>query len=105
VRSRDVLEPQDFFKLAEGIELALVRFESTSNHALLRIYRSGAHGNAFRPSSPTYSTHPLDGHNTLLTEDEDEHVFLVYLYAYGFTMAFYGLSHSRKFHLHFARVR
>lgn len=89
--SRDLMEPQDFIELAEAIERALVRFESTSNHAVLRIYRKGAQQpgtSNFRGTSPDMQSSVTGSHlsqnaigvdNGLLTEDENEHVFLVYL--------------------------
>ncbi|KAJ2918023.1 hypothetical protein MD484_g2384, partial [Candolleomyces efflorescens] len=86
-RARDILQPQDFIEMAEGIEAALVRFESTSNHALLRIYRKGA--NASSPVSPISGMRAGtsqwvlddDDDNSLLT-DESEHVFLVYFFIF-----------------------
>ncbi|RXW25613.1 hypothetical protein EST38_g244 [Candolleomyces aberdarensis] len=72
LRARDILQPQDFIEMAEGIEAALIRFESTSNHALLRIYRKGA------SSSQSWKG---DDDNSLLT-DESEHVFLVYFFIF-----------------------
>lgn len=81
LRARDILQPQDFIEMAEGIEAALVRFESTSNHALLRIYKKGANASS-RGVSPVEMSasrsRSWDGDNSLLT-DEGEHVFLVYL--------------------------
>jgi hypothetical protein len=32
------MQPQEFSELVDNIEAALVRFESTSNHAVLRVY-------------------------------------------------------------------
>ncbi|KAJ3519837.1 hypothetical protein NMY22_g13018 [Coprinellus aureogranulatus] len=94
LRSRDIMEPQDFIELAEGIERALVRFESTSNHALLRIYRKGSQHPAasnFRGKSPdlsisvtesNFSRSQSGGDNSLLTDDENDHVFLVYFFIF-----------------------
>lgn len=71
--------------MAEAIEAALVRFESTSNHALLRIYRKGANASS-RTVSPISgvragsSQWELDDDNNNLLTDEGEHVFLVYLW-------------------------
>ncbi|KAJ2931494.1 hypothetical protein H1R20_g5603, partial [Candolleomyces eurysporus] len=85
LRARDILQPQDFIEMAEGIEAALLRFESTSNHALLRIYRKGA--SASSPVSPVgmlagnSETWQRDDDNNLLT-DESEHVFLVYFFIF-----------------------
>lgn len=66
-------------ELVDGIEASLLRFESTSNHALLRIYRK-----SHAPSIA--SGHQGDRRSTLsalddalVSEPENEHVFLVYL--------------------------
>jgi hypothetical protein len=50
--------------LANGIQRALYEFDSTSNHALLRLYRGvdGSHADEF------------------LSGSDSEHIFLVYLY-------------------------
>ncbi|KAF6761178.1 hypothetical protein DFP72DRAFT_880344 [Ephemerocybe angulata] len=87
LRPSDIMQPQDFIELAEGIERALVRFESTSNHALLRLYRKGAHLPGLSPGdlrgSFTSSYFKQgDAENTILTEDENEHVFLVYFFIF-----------------------
>lgn len=87
LRPSDIMQPQDFIELAEGIERALVRFESTSNHALLRLYRKGAQLPGLSPGdlrgSFTSSYFKQgDAENTILTEDENEHVFLVYFFIF-----------------------
>ncbi|KAJ7762513.1 Fusaric acid resistance protein-like-domain-containing protein [Mycena metata] len=75
---RPAFEQHEFLELVDGIEQALVRFESTSNHALLRLYRrsvvSEFHSD-LRDS--TYS----EEHNELLNAD-NEHVFLVYFFIF-----------------------
>ncbi|TFK20952.1 hypothetical protein FA15DRAFT_672991 [Coprinopsis marcescibilis] len=75
VQPHDIMQPEDFIEMAEGIERALFAFESTSNHALLRLYRRGAH-----PISRENGS--WDSENKLLTEDENEHVFLVYFFIF-----------------------
>ena len=65
-----MMQPQDFNHIIEGIERALVTFESSSNHAVLRLYRQSNF--AFK------STH--SSAEDLLAESEHEHIFLVYLF-------------------------
>lgn len=60
-----MMQPQDFHQIIHGIERALFTFESTSNHAVLRLYRR--------------SNFASESDNALLTESEHEHIFLVYL--------------------------
>lgn len=67
-----MMQPQDFHKIIDGIDRALFTFESTSNQALLRLYRRSNF-------SSDSSTHSSSGDNPLLTESEHEHIFLVYL--------------------------
>lgn len=75
--------------LVEGLERALMRFESTSNHAVLRLYRKSdlisasvtAQGEAFMSASS--SSWKTDGEKekegNIFTQGDNEHVFLVYL--------------------------
>jgi hypothetical protein len=72
---RNVFEQHEFLELVDGIERALVRFESTSNNAVLRLYRRSA-----------ASELPTDLQDSIYTEDtevlssaDNENVFLVYL--------------------------
>ncbi|KAJ6507413.1 Fusaric acid resistance protein-like-domain-containing protein [Mycena vitilis] len=67
---RHVFEQHEFLELVDGIERALVRFESTSNHAVLRLYRRSA-----------ASEVPDDENTEALTAD-NEHVFLVYFFIF-----------------------
>lgn len=71
-----MMRPQDFHQIMEGIERALFTFESTSNHAVLRLYRRSN----FASKSMEKSTHSSLEDNTLLAESEHEHIFLVYLF-------------------------
>ncbi|KAG6899313.1 hypothetical protein C0993_011283 [Termitomyces sp. T159_Od127] len=79
----------DFLRLVDTIEGALVRFESTSNHALLRWYRRNdgpPTGSSPRPRSVSSflessisSSRGEDLDNTMFSDNEQ--IFLVYLYA------------------------
>jgi len=72
---RDDLDLQEFDQLLEDIERALFTFDSTSNHAVVRLYS--------RRISSSDSFHSLEsslGDNLLLTSGtEHENVFLAYL--------------------------
>ncbi|KAJ6594590.1 Fusaric acid resistance protein-like-domain-containing protein [Mycena capillaripes] len=75
---RNVFEQHEFLELVDGIERALVRFESTSNHAVLRLYRRSA-----------ASELPADLRDSIYTENseilsgsENENVFLVYFFIF-----------------------
>ncbi|EKM80929.1 hypothetical protein AGABI1DRAFT_56115 [Agaricus bisporus var. burnettii JB137-S8] len=85
--TRDSSRPPEFVELAEGIEKALGRFESTSNHALLRLYKRSDLPDltsASFASSSQHSSHTprVDERNILLTQHENEHVFLVYFFIF-----------------------
>jgi hypothetical protein len=74
MRSHKVpIQAHEFQELAEGIQRALFAFESTSNQAVMRLYKR----------TESMSTNPadgsFDGDNSILTGGESEHVFLVYL--------------------------
>ena len=73
-RHSSVIQPYEFSELVEEIEAALVRFESTSNHAVLRLYRRSN-----MPSSPDPQSRHNSEENSLLDSADNEHVFLVYL--------------------------
>lgn len=76
-----MFRPGEFIDLVDGIERALVRFETTSNHAVLRLFRKSEMSTPSRPQSvvsQTLSARGDDADNPLLTGD-NEHVFLVYL--------------------------
>ena len=79
------MQPADFVALADNIERALFAFESTSNHAVLRMYRSGQ---AVALEHSRSSAASLASENQLLMGDESETVFLVYLYASVSSVAF-----------------
>lgn len=75
---RGALQQHDFVELVDGIERALVRFESTSNHAVLRLYR--------RSAASDFTADPQDGAASVNTEAlgsaDNEHVFLVYFFIF-----------------------
>jgi hypothetical protein len=67
----------EFFELANRIQRALLEFDSTSNHAVMRLYnRVNAHGPTSHTSTASAST---DDDNPFLSGSDNEHVFLVYL--------------------------
>ncbi|KAL0956925.1 hypothetical protein HGRIS_003029 [Hohenbuehelia grisea] len=85
-RARTV-QPQDFIELVESIERALVRFESTSNHAVLRLYRKSDMISASHQESLANSIYSnvesAQGENAILFGTGDnEHVFLVYFFIF-----------------------
>jgi hypothetical protein len=65
------MELEEFSELVENIEAALVRFESTSNHAVLRLYRRSD----FHNTQP----HPGQSSHNVGAESNNESVFVVYL--------------------------
>ncbi|KAJ7122055.1 Fusaric acid resistance protein-like-domain-containing protein [Mycena crocata] len=71
-------QQHEFLELVEGIERALVRFESTSNHAVLRLYRRSAASDF--PADLRDSTY---SENTeMISSADNEHVFLVYFFIF-----------------------
>lgn len=71
------LNPEEFHDLAESLERALFTFESTSNHAVVRLYRRGLGSpNLSRATDSVYSS--VDD-NSVLTGADSESIFLVYL--------------------------
>jgi hypothetical protein len=71
------LKPEEFHDLADQLERALFTFESTSNHAVLRLYRKGA-GSTTVDESIRSLRASLD-ENSVLMGTESETIFLVYL--------------------------
>ena len=67
---------QEFSELVDNIEAALVRFESTSNHAVLRLYRRS--DIQIQHMTQSMSSTSQSSHNPI-TESDHESVFLVYL--------------------------
>ncbi|KAF9237441.1 Fusaric acid resistance protein-like-domain-containing protein [Melanogaster broomeanus] len=75
VNSRDtqqcqMTQAQDFHKIIDGIDRALFTFESTSNHAVLRLYRRS-----------NFSSEPSRD-NPLMADTEQEHIFLIYFFMF-----------------------
>ncbi|KAJ7502501.1 hypothetical protein B0H11DRAFT_1988806 [Mycena galericulata] len=75
---RNTFQPHEFLELVEGIERALVRFESTSNHAVLRLYRRSAAADF--PNDVRFSTYTEN--TQVLSGADNEHVFLVYFFIF-----------------------
>ncbi|KAJ7798158.1 hypothetical protein B0H14DRAFT_3492829 [Mycena olivaceomarginata] len=74
----NILEQHEFLERVDGIERALVQFESTSNYTVLQLYhRSTAAERAtdLRDSIYTENTE-------ILSSTENEHVFLVYFFIF-----------------------
>jgi hypothetical protein len=79
-RKKGMFDPAEFIELVDRIERALVRFESTSNHAVMRLYRKSDNVALSRPqsvASQTLSARGDEMDGSLLVYNE--HVFLVYL--------------------------
>lgn len=75
------LQPQKFDQLLVEIERALFTFDSTSNHAVMRLYRKSD----ISSSSSFTSEHSFLDENAMLTSGSDhENIFLVYLYVIFF---------------------
>ncbi|GLB37109.1 putative aluminium activated malate transporter [Lyophyllum shimeji] len=79
----------EFQELVDGIQRALVRFESTSNHAVLRLYRKSDVLATPRSSSPSHHTRTSaytergnEADNSLLTGSDHENIFLVYFFIF-----------------------
>ena len=69
----------EFIEVANGIQRALFQFDSTSSHAVLRLYqRADAYGSTSHSSTASPSSE--DSSKPFLFGSESEHVFLVYLY-------------------------
>lgn len=69
------MHPQDFHTIIDGIERALYTFESTSNHAFLRLYKQSNWASPSRRS--TNST--IDDSQAL---GDNEHIFIVYFFIF-----------------------
>jgi hypothetical protein len=70
----------DLMELANEIQRALHEFDSTSNHAVLRQYRR------VDPSGRASPISTEDNPDLFLSGSDNEHVFLVYLYANSFVL-------------------
>uniref|UniRef100_A0A8H7Y7M4 DUF2421 domain-containing protein n=1 Tax=Psilocybe cubensis TaxID=181762 RepID=A0A8H7Y7M4_PSICU len=76
----DIIQPHEFSDLVDGIEAALIRFESTSNHAVLRLYRRS--DNPLLPNSPSSPIFGQDTSHTSSGDVNNENVFLVYFFIF-----------------------
>lgn len=77
-----------FIELTSGIERALFEFDSTSNHAVLRLYnRVNAHGLTSHATTASATTD--DNPDPFLSGSDNEHVFLVYLFVGHVTLFFH----------------
>ncbi|KAF8586723.1 hypothetical protein K439DRAFT_1340213 [Ramaria rubella] len=67
-------DPYELFQLAEDVERALFVFDSTSNHAVMRLYR--------RSDMSDSISLPSEGVPPVLANGENETVFLVYFFIF-----------------------
>ncbi|EPQ57130.1 hypothetical protein GLOTRDRAFT_73697 [Gloeophyllum trabeum ATCC 11539] len=74
---KEPIKPSEFSDLTEELERALFTFESTSNHAVMRLYRRGE--STYQHSRSSVN---LLEENTMLTGTEHENVFLVYFFIF-----------------------
>lgn len=72
------LQPHDFHLLIDEIDRALFTFESTSNHAVMRLYKRSNFAAASMGISFDSSA-PLDN---VLMNSEHEHIFLLYFFIF-----------------------
>jgi hypothetical protein len=77
-RDTEAVSPQEFQELADGIQRALFTFESTSNHAVMRLYRKSDVSPAGSTDASSFNENPV------LSSSEGEHIFLVYLCVISF---------------------
>ncbi|EMD33734.1 hypothetical protein CERSUDRAFT_87077 [Gelatoporia subvermispora B] len=75
---KDTIRPEEFEELAHTIERALFTFESTSNHAVIRLYRSGNRSGLESRGSLS----SLDGENPRFSGIDGESIFLVYFFIF-----------------------
>ncbi|KAH7925611.1 hypothetical protein BV22DRAFT_1010776 [Leucogyrophana mollusca] len=78
VETEHAIQPRDFHDIIDGIERSLFTFESTSNHAVLRLYRRSEFATASSRNSIISSLEE----NSVLTSSENEHIFLVYFFIF-----------------------
>ena len=69
------MRPIDFVKITVTLERALFTFESTSNHAVLRMYRNGNVSQSDSRASMASTSSEIQ----VLMGDESENVFVAYL--------------------------
>lgn len=73
----NALNSEEFEEISETLERALFTFESTSNHAVLRLYRRGLGSPTL--TRPSDSIQSLGDDNSVLMGADSENIFLVYL--------------------------
>ena len=78
-QGKNAFRPDEFVELVDGIERALVRFESTSNHAVLRLYRRSGLLPSSRPHSVASISSAREEECLPWNDNASEQVFLVYL--------------------------
>ncbi|KAG2135853.1 Fusaric acid resistance protein-like-domain-containing protein [Suillus clintonianus] len=79
VQRETPFQPHDFHVLIDEIERALFAFESTSNHAVMRLYKRSGFA---VPSSGSSFDSSVHEENTILTNSEHEHMFLLYFFIF-----------------------
>ncbi|KAI0088109.1 Fusaric acid resistance protein-like-domain-containing protein [Irpex rosettiformis] len=72
------INTEEFVDLSETLERALFTFESTSNHAVLRLYRRGLGSPSISRLSESLQSSVSD--NSVLMGAESENIFLVYFF-------------------------
>ncbi|KAI0338288.1 hypothetical protein BDW22DRAFT_1363174 [Trametopsis cervina] len=72
------LDHEEFEHLSETLERALFTFDSTSNHAVVRLYRRGTGTPGLSRRSTSMLSVPDD--NSVLMGDDSENIFLVYFF-------------------------
>lgn len=78
--SEEKMKPHEFFELVDNIERSLMRFESTSNHAVMRLYRKSDPADG---EGSVLSIVSADGNdNSMLMNQDNEHIFLVYFFIF-----------------------
>ncbi|KAK7692161.1 hypothetical protein QCA50_003780 [Cerrena zonata] len=70
------LNTAEFAQLSESLERALFQFESTSNHAIVRLYRKGT------GSSRMSITSLSDSDNPYMADNDSENIFLIYFFIF-----------------------
>ncbi|KDQ55716.1 hypothetical protein JAAARDRAFT_327588 [Jaapia argillacea MUCL 33604] len=75
---KGMLQSHEFRSLADGIDRALFTFESTSNHAVLRLYRKS--DVSITQSHISLGSYMED--NSMLSGSDNESVFLVYFFIF-----------------------
>jgi hypothetical protein len=104
--------PNEFLELVEGIERQMFQFESTSNQALLRLYRrdklaAAASSTSVRGASGFTSRASMTSvadDNPMLVGSDNENVFLVYLCVQSVSLLWSVILMLPQLHLHSAGI-